>query len=68
VAAKDRIVCPCLKVTESQIRYAVLFRGVQTISDICDSTDAGNGCMGCHEEIAALLRRYARSATVPVNA
>jgi len=51
---EDRIVCRCLRVTESALVGAVTRLELRTITDIPQHTGAGDGCTCCHH----LLKRY----------
>ncbi|MGH4018367.1 MAG: (2Fe-2S)-binding protein [Pseudonocardiaceae bacterium] len=54
-------VCFCAAVTEAEVRACVL-AGARTVDEVSDWCEAGTGCGGCHEHIAALL-----AATPPVE-
>ncbi len=51
---EDRIVCHCLRVTESALVEAMATTELRTLTDIRQHTGAGDGCTCCHH----LLKRY----------
>lgn len=51
----DRIVCHCLRVTESEISGAVVVAELETVKQVMDFTGAGSGCTACHCAIKKLL-------------
>lgn len=50
-----KILCHCLRVTESQIHEAVVINGCRDIKGVMDCTEAGSGCTACHRRILAFL-------------
>jgi len=61
----DRVVCRCLKVTEAAIVEAITERGVRTLQELRQATEAGTGCNCCHKELRAYLELHAPSS--PAN-
>lgn len=55
----DRIVCRCLKVTESVIVEAVTTLGLRTVKEVRTVTGAGDGCTCCHQQIREYLEVHA---------
>ena len=53
--AADRIVCQCLRVSESDVRAAIQAGDVDSVKRIMDHTGAGTGCTACHAAIKRLL-------------
>lgn len=51
----SRIVCHCLRVTESEVRQAITEEGACSLQDVMCMTGAGTGCTACHCRIRALL-------------
>lgn len=51
----DRIVCHCLRVTESEICNSIAVGDADTVKRVMDQTQAGSGCTACHRAIRALL-------------
>lgn len=62
--ACDRIVCRCLKVTESEICNAIDIQLAETVHDVIAVSQAGSGCNACHCEIKRLIAARRR---VPVG-
>ncbi len=54
-----KVVCRCLKVTESEICEAVTTCDIQTLQDLGNCTGAGQGCTACHIR----LRKYLATAS-----
>lgn len=54
---KSKVVCECLKVTESQLLKAIETRKVRNLKDIICYTSAGEGCTACHPLLAEYLER-----------
>jgi len=51
----DRIVCHCLRVTESQIQDSVARGEAESIRQVIERTGAGSGCTACQRAIRSLL-------------
>lgn len=51
----DRIICHCLRVTESEIRSAVEVGDASSVKRVMDCTQAGSGCTACHLAIRRIL-------------
>lgn len=54
-AEADVVVCHCLKVTETDVRQALVIHELQSLREVACRTGAGSGCTACHERIAAIL-------------
>ena len=57
----DRIVCRCLKVTESEVIAAIQAGGARSIKELQVLTEAGSGCTCCHRELQSYLAIYSPS-------
>jgi bacterioferritin-associated ferredoxin len=55
--ASDRIVCRCLRVTESELAEALSTEEICDLKDLRRHTGAGSGCMACHRTIKEFLRQ-----------
>jgi bacterioferritin-associated ferredoxin len=53
----DKIICPCLGVTEAEVRGAVSTGLVQSLERVMECTGAGTGCTACRRRVAALLAK-----------
>ena len=63
---KPKIVCECLKVTETELVKAIRTHKINEIQDIIDYTSAGDGCTACHPLLREYLERERRKgATCP---
>jgi NAD(P)H-nitrite reductase large subunit len=58
-----KILCHCLRVTESQIHEAVVIAGCRDVKDVMDCTEAGSGCTACHRRILAFLAEKSAQAS-----
>lgn len=63
VPKKDRVVCHCLRVTQSQIQTAIDVDHCSTLKEVMDCTRAGGGCTACHRRILDLLGQKPVSCT-----
>jgi bacterioferritin-associated ferredoxin len=54
----DRVVCRCLKVTETVIIGAIRGLSLTTVTELKRITGAGDGCTCCHRELKQYLRVY----------
>jgi bacterioferritin-associated ferredoxin len=57
----ERIVCRCLKVTESELITAITTVGARSIVELQVHTEAGSGCTCCHRELQQYLAIYSPS-------
>lgn len=67
----DRIICPCLRVTESEVRAAVRSHRLASVADITCFTEAGDGCTACHDDLAKVITEEAEreeSSSTPSRA
>ena len=55
---KDKMVCTCFSVTESQILNAIKENGLKTLDEVTNYTKAGGGCGHCKGDMQAILDKY----------
>ncbi len=53
--SNDEIICHCMDVTRGDIINAIKEKGLKTIDEVGEATEAGTGCGGCHDDIQAIL-------------
>lgn len=65
----DRIVCHCLRVSETQVVDSIAVAGCETVRDVMQEIGAGSGCTACHCRIRELLavRTIIRSMETPAR-
>ena len=54
--AEDVKICNCMEVYKSEIVNAINKKGLVTVQEVQDATDAGTGCGGCIEDIEEILK------------
>ena len=54
---KPKIVCECLKVTEHALLKAIQAKRLESVKDIINYTQAGDGCTACHPLLKEYLAR-----------
>ena len=54
-SSTDRVLCHCLRVTESEIRGAVAVGDLESVKQVMDYTGAGKGCTACHCAIKKII-------------
>jgi len=59
----ERVICPCLGVTEGAVIGAIVTLGLRTVREVRTATEAGDGCTCCHKELAVYLSVYAPAAS-----
>lgn len=52
----DEIICQCMEVSRGDIIKAIKEKGLKTVEEVQDETDAGTGCGSCIEEIEEILK------------
>ncbi len=57
MSGKDEIVCTCNDVSRAVIEKAIKEKGLKTIEEVGDHTDAGTMCGGCVDEIYLILEK-----------
>ncbi|WP_459557706.1 bacterioferritin-associated ferredoxin [Lacunimicrobium album] len=67
----DHVLCRCLNVQASDVRYLVEDLGIEDQQQIRSSCGAGTGCMSCRGRIAEYVRHLAaqraNSSAVPAG-
>jgi NAD(P)H-nitrite reductase large subunit len=53
----DRVVCRCLRVTESELVEALSTEEIRDLKEVRRHTGAGSGCMACHRLIKTYMER-----------
>lgn len=51
----DEIICNCMEVTKTTIVKAIKDKGLKTVEEVGDATDAGTVCGGCQDDIQDIL-------------
>lgn len=51
----SEIVCHCFDVTREDIEKAIKEKGLKTVEEVAEETQAGSGCGGCQEVIQEIL-------------
>lgn len=57
-SGRAAFLCPCLRVTEDDVRDAVVELGVSTVAELGCANGAGSGCTACHVRLRAAIARY----------
>lgn len=51
----DEIVCHCNEVSYGDIVNAIKEKGLKTVDEVGEATEAGTGCGGCQDTIQEIL-------------
>ena len=51
----SEIICPCFEVSRDEIENAIREKGLKTVEEVGEVTNAGTGCGGCQEQIQEIL-------------
>ena len=51
----SEIICHCFDVTREDIEKAIKEKGLKTVEEVGEATNAGTGCGGCQEQIQEIL-------------
>ena len=51
----SEIICHCFEVSREEIENAIREKGLKTVEEVGEVTNAGTGCGGCQEEIKEIL-------------
>lgn len=51
----SEIICHCFEVSREEIEKAIRGKGLKTIEEVGENTNAGTGCGGCQEQIQEIL-------------
>ena len=49
------IICLCFEVSREEIENAIREKGLKTVEEVGEATNAGTGCGGCQEQIQEIL-------------
>lgn len=52
---RDEIICDCFSVSRGTIEDAIREKGLKSVEEVGEATNAGTGCGGCQEKIQAIL-------------
>lgn len=53
----SEIICHCFEVSREEIEKAIQEKGLKTVEEVGENTNAGTGCGGCQEQIQEILDR-----------
>ena len=51
----SEIICHCFEVSREGIENAIREKGLKTVEEVGEVTNAGTGCGGCQEQIQEIL-------------
>lgn len=51
----SEIICHCFDVSREEIEKAIKEKGLKTVEEVGEETNAGTGCGGCQERIQEIL-------------
>ena len=51
----SEIICHCFEVSREEIENAIREKGLKTVEEVGEATNAGTGCGGCPEQIQEIL-------------
>ena len=51
----SEIICHCCEVSREEIENAIREKGLKTVEEVGEVTNAGTGCGGCQEQIQEIL-------------
>ena len=51
----SEIICHCFEVSSEEIENAIREKGLKTVEEVGEATNAGTGCGGCQEQIQEIL-------------
>ena len=51
----SEIICHCFEVSREEIENAIREKGLKTVEEVGEVTNAGTGCVGCQEQIQEIL-------------
>lgn len=52
----DNIICNCMQITRGEIIEAIKSRGLKTVDEVGNETEAGTVCGSCHDDIEDILK------------
>jgi bacterioferritin-associated ferredoxin len=57
----QRLICRCLRVSEAEVRQALITFDLRTLKDLRRHTGAGDGCTACHVRLSACIQEHTQS-------
>ena len=51
----SEIICHCFEVSREEIENEIREKGLKTVEEVGEVTNAGTGCGGCQEQIQEIL-------------
>ena len=51
----SEIICHCFEVSREETENAIREKGLKTVEEVGEVTNAGTGCGGCQEQIQEIL-------------
>ena len=51
----SEIICHCFEVSREEIENAIREKGLKTVEEVGEVTNAGTGCGACQEQIQEIL-------------
>lgn len=51
----SEIICHCFEVSREEIEKAIREKGLKTVEEVGEITNAGTGCGGCQDQIQEIL-------------
>ena len=51
----SEIICHCFEGSREEIENAIREKGLKTVEEVGEATNAGTGCGGCQEQIQEIL-------------
>jgi len=51
----SEIICHCFEVSREEFENAIREKGLKTVEEVGEATNAGTGCGGCQEQIQEIL-------------
>ena len=51
----SEIICHCFEVSREEIENEIREKGLKTVEEVGEATNAGTGCGGCQEQIQEIL-------------
>lgn len=52
---RSEIICDCFDVSRGEIVDAIKAKGLKTVDEVGEVTNAGTGCGGCQDKIQEIL-------------
>ena len=54
----SEIICHCFEVSREEIENAIREKGLKTVEEVGEATNAGTGCGGCQEQIQEISQQW----------